>query len=107
MLRSVSRAALVVCATLVCVGSSSAQSTPEFFAQKTIRFTITYEPGGSYDLYARLAATHMSKHIPGHPAMVNQYMPGAGGLVGILHLNERRRRTAPRSRSCRAMSLST
>jgi len=89
MLRLLSRAALAVCATWAYAGVSSAQSAPEFFAGKTIKFTITYEPGGSYDLYARLAASHMSKHIPGHPAMVNQYMPGAGGLVGILHLNEK------------------
>src|SRR3954471_9825426 len=87
--RLLSRAALAMCATLACAGPSSAQSAAEFFAGKTIKFTITYEPGGSYDLYARLAATHMPKHIPGHPAMVNQYVPGAGGLVGILHLNEK------------------
>jgi tripartite-type tricarboxylate transporter receptor subunit TctC len=89
MLRLIGRAAVVIGATLACAGSSSAQSAPDFFAQKTIRFTITYEPGGSYDLYARLAVTHMPKYIPGHPAMVNQYIPGAGGLVGILHLNEK------------------
>jgi tripartite-type tricarboxylate transporter receptor subunit TctC len=79
----------IFCAAVGWAGHSSAQTATDFYAQKTIRFTITYEPGGSYDLYARLAATHLPKHIPGQPAMVNQYMPGAGGLIGILHLNEK------------------
>ncbi len=83
-------AALVV----LCVASgwaeqSAAQNAGDGFGRKTINFMITYEPGGSYDLYARLAATHLPRHIPGHPAMVNQYMPGAGGLIGILHLFEK------------------
>jgi tripartite-type tricarboxylate transporter receptor subunit TctC len=66
-----------------------AQSEPDFFRNKTMRLMITFEPGGSYDLYARLAAVHLPKHIPGNPAMVVQYHPGAGGLVGILHFAEK------------------
>lgn len=82
-------AVVAISATLAWAGQASAQSATEFFGQKTIKFDITYEPGGSYDLYARLAATHLPKHIPGLPAMVNQYIPGAGGLIGILHLSEK------------------
>jgi len=33
-----------------------------------------------YDLYARLLARHIGKHIPGRPAVVAQNMPGAGSL---------------------------
>jgi tripartite-type tricarboxylate transporter receptor subunit TctC len=66
-----------------------AQTAAEFFSHKTVRFTITYEPGGSYDLYARLAATHLPRHLPGRPAMVVQYMPGAGGLLGTLQVYEK------------------
>ena len=51
--------------------------------------SVTYEPGGSYDIYARLVTTHMGKHIPGNPAFNVQYMPGAGGLIGTLHLYEK------------------
>jgi tripartite-type tricarboxylate transporter receptor subunit TctC len=66
-----------------------AQPAAEFFAQKTLKLTITYEPGGSYDLYARLATMHLPKHLPGHPSMVMQYMPGAGGLLGTLHVYDK------------------
>src|SRR3954471_18574638 len=89
VIRLLSRAALAMCATLACAGPSSAQSAAEFFAGKTIKFTITYEPGGSYDLYARLAATHLPKHLPGQPLMTVQYHPGAGGLIGVLHFAEK------------------
>jgi tripartite-type tricarboxylate transporter receptor subunit TctC len=84
------RMALLAGACVVgCVDFSLAESAAGYFAQKTIRFTITYEPGGSYDLYARLATAHLGRYIPGNPAMVVQYMPGAGGLVGILHLHDK------------------
>jgi len=83
-------AALVVfCVASGWAEQSAAQNAGDGFGRKTINFMITYEPGGSYDLYARLAAIHLPRHIPGHPAMVNQYMPGAGGLIGILHLFEK------------------
>jgi len=38
-----------------------------FFGQKTIKFMITYEPGGTYDLYAGWRTIHLPKHMPGHP----------------------------------------
>src|SRR4029079_9541819 len=37
-------------------------------------------PGGAYDLYARLLARHLGKHIPGNPTVVPESMPGAGSL---------------------------
>jgi tripartite-type tricarboxylate transporter receptor subunit TctC len=66
-----------------------AQGDADFFRNKTLKLMITFEPGGTYDLYARLAATHLPKHIPGQPAMTLQYHPGAGGLVGILYFGEK------------------
>jgi tripartite-type tricarboxylate transporter receptor subunit TctC len=68
---------------------AAVENASEFFRQKTIRFIVTYEPGGSYDLYARLATAHLGRHIPGNPSIQVQYMPGAGGLIGILHLFEK------------------
>src|SRR5262249_41172251 len=65
------------------------QTDADFFRNKSMKFMITFEPGGSYDLYARLAATYLSKHLPGQPAITVQYHPGAGGLVGILHFAEK------------------
>ncbi len=57
-----------------------AQSVVDFYKGKTITQAISFPPGGGYDLYARILARHMGKHIPGNPSIVPQNMPGAGGL---------------------------
>jgi tripartite-type tricarboxylate transporter receptor subunit TctC len=66
-----------------------AQSAADFFKDKSLRFTVVYEPGGTYDLYSRLFIAHLPKHIPGKPSVVIQYMPGAGGLTGTVNLYEK------------------
>jgi tripartite-type tricarboxylate transporter receptor subunit TctC len=81
-------ATVVIVTMLAWPGAAAAQGTDDF-GQKPIRFLVTYEPGGSYDLYARLVTTHMGKYLPGKPPIVVQYMPGAGGLLGTLHLYEK------------------
>jgi tripartite-type tricarboxylate transporter receptor subunit TctC len=46
-----------------------------------MRITIGHPPGGSYDLYARLAADFMKNHLPGSPNIIVEHRPGGGGLV--------------------------
>jgi tripartite-type tricarboxylate transporter receptor subunit TctC len=74
---------------LAAMTSALAQSAGDFFKGKTLRFTVVYEPGGTYDLYSRLLITHLPKHIPGNPAILIQYMPGAGGMAGTVNLYEK------------------
>ena len=57
-----------------------AQSPAEFYRGKTVDLNIAYSVGGGYDLYARLVARHLGKHIPGNPTVVPKNMEGAGGL---------------------------
>jgi tripartite-type tricarboxylate transporter receptor subunit TctC len=80
---------LAIQALLVFPDGARAQSGEDFFKGKTLRFTVVYEPGGTYDLYSRLVIAHLPKHIPGHPAILIQYMPGAGGMVGTVNLYEK------------------
>jgi tripartite-type tricarboxylate transporter receptor subunit TctC len=51
------------------------------FKGKTIRLIIGTSTGGGVDLYARLVAQFLSKHLPGEPTIVPQNMPGASSLV--------------------------
>src|SRR3954454_15965145 len=81
-------ACLAISAATGLSNGASAQSASYFFKGKSFRFTVTYEPGGTYDLYSRLFTTHLPKHLPGRPPVVVQYMPGAGGMVGTLNLYE-------------------
>jgi len=82
-------AVLVTCAGIAWPGAAGAQSADEFFRGKSMRFTVVYEPGGTYDLYSRLVIAHLPKHIPGNPTIAVQYMPGAGGMVGTLSLHDK------------------
>jgi len=48
---------------------------------KTLKVIVGSAPGGGYDLWARLMAQHIGRHIPGHPTVIVQNMPGAGGVI--------------------------
>jgi tripartite-type tricarboxylate transporter receptor subunit TctC len=74
------RISLTIAALLVATGTASAQPVEQFYARKTITVTIGYTAGGSYDLYGRMVARHLGRHIPGRPAVIAQNMPGAGSL---------------------------
>ena len=62
-----------------------AAETP-FYQGKTIRIVVGSTTGGGYDQWARLMAQHVGKHIPGHPTVIVQNMPGAGGVVAANYL---------------------
>jgi tripartite-type tricarboxylate transporter receptor subunit TctC len=65
-----------------------AQNDPvaEFYKGKTVNILVGYQAGGGYDLYARIVAQFLGKHIPGNPAVIVQNMPGAGGLRAARNL---------------------
>jgi tripartite-type tricarboxylate transporter receptor subunit TctC len=42
---------------------------------------VAAAPGGGADLYARVLARHLGKHIPGNPTFIIQNTPGAAGLL--------------------------
>lgn len=66
--------------------SCLAESAPPFFESKAMTFIVAFNPGGTYDTYARLVAQHLSKHIPGHPAVVVRNMQGANSVRGANYL---------------------
>ena len=53
-----------------------------FYQGKTITMVVSSAVGGGYDLWARLMARHIVKHIPGNPSIIVQNMPGAGNIIG-------------------------
>jgi tripartite-type tricarboxylate transporter receptor subunit TctC len=52
-----------------------------FYQRKTITIVVGYLAGDGYDIWARLLAAHLPRHIPGEPAFIVQNMPGAGSLI--------------------------
>ena len=77
---SLLRIAAVFCAGLLPLSQAGAQSPGEFYKGKNVDLYIGYSAGGGYDLYARMLAKHMGKHIPGNPTVVTKNMEGAGSL---------------------------
>jgi tripartite-type tricarboxylate transporter receptor subunit TctC len=72
---------LLAAAVLTVMSSSSrAQSIADFYKGKTVDLYIGYSVGGAYDLYARMLARHLGKHIPGNPTVLPKNMEGAGSL---------------------------
>jgi tripartite-type tricarboxylate transporter receptor subunit TctC len=65
---------------LLASGPAVAQSVEEFYKANRITIMLGQPPGGSYDLYARLLASHMPKYLPGHPTIIVEHRPGGGGV---------------------------
>jgi len=80
--RRKSLAALMVAGALATAAAppASGQSPPSL-AGKNVQMLIGFGPGGGYDLWGRVVARHIGKHLPGNPNVVPQNMPGAGSFV--------------------------
>ncbi|HEY4133866.1 MAG TPA: tripartite tricarboxylate transporter substrate-binding protein [Alphaproteobacteria bacterium] len=78
--------AAVLAASLLVPAVASAQSVEQFYKGKQLNLVVGYPPGGGYDIYARLIATHYGKHIPGAPLVIVRNRPGAASLVSVNEL---------------------
>ena len=62
------------------------QSVAEFYSGKTISILIGAGEGGAYSIYGQLAGEYLRKLLPGHPTVIIQSMPGAGGIKATDYL---------------------
>jgi tripartite-type tricarboxylate transporter receptor subunit TctC len=76
----------VAAACLVMPSAVHGQSVESFYRGKIVSLVIGYPPAGANDLYARIVARHIGKHIPGNPGVVPRNMPGGGSLVAANHV---------------------
>src|SRR5581483_3796320 len=60
---------------------SLAQTGADFYKGKTVTYIASTAPGGGYDVYGRLVAEFMQKHLPGSTFVVKN-VPGAGHIIG-------------------------
>jgi tripartite-type tricarboxylate transporter receptor subunit TctC len=63
-----------------------AMSQSSFYKGKTITFINGVGPGGTGDLRGKPIAAFLTRHIPGNPTIVTEYMPGAGGRKAANHM---------------------
>ncbi|HSV23995.1 MAG TPA: tripartite tricarboxylate transporter substrate-binding protein [Xanthobacteraceae bacterium] len=72
--------------SLALTDSARAQSVADFYRGRNVTLVIGFSVGGGYDLYGRLLARHLGKHIPGQPSIVPQNREGAGSERAVLYL---------------------
>ena len=72
-----------VCGLLMEDTPAAAQSVEQFYKSANMVITIGHPPGGSYDLYARLAADYLKRFLPGNPNIIVQGRPGGGGVKAV------------------------
>ena len=65
----------------IMVMSTEARAQSPYYQGKTINFVVGSGAGTAYDIYSRLLANYIGKHIPGNPSVIMQNMPAAGGIV--------------------------
>ena len=81
------RALAALCFALAAPAApAAAQDAASFYRGKTVRIVVGFSSGGGYDVYARVLARHLARHIPGSPSVVVQNMPGAASLKSVQYL---------------------
>ncbi|PYK50185.1 MAG: hypothetical protein DME20_04865, partial [Verrucomicrobia bacterium] len=76
----------ILCLLFLLLSTGTTWAQGHFYQGKTITVIAGSSAGSAYDLYARLMAQHMGKHIPGNPNFIVQNMPGAGSIIGANYI---------------------
>jgi len=66
-------------------GSALAQTVEEFYRGKAIKVIVPTGPGGTYALYGTIANERLSRHMPGGPSLIMQYMPSGIQAMNFLY----------------------
>jgi tripartite-type tricarboxylate transporter receptor subunit TctC len=86
MMKSIHAGARLALTLVAFTAPAAADSVADFYKGKTISMVMGTGPGGSFDLYGRTIAPHLSRHIPGNPNIIMEHMPGAGGVIAGNHI---------------------
>jgi len=64
----------------VAVGKAAESSWPK----RDVVIIVPYNPGGGYDITARVISPLLAKYLPNNVNVIVQNVPGAGGKIGTL-----------------------
>jgi tripartite-type tricarboxylate transporter receptor subunit TctC len=70
--------ALTLAASVI---GAAADDVADFYKSRTFTIVVGHEVGTGFDLYSRVLARHIGRHIPGNPNVVVQNMVGASGVT--------------------------
>src|SRR4029077_20396979 len=61
------------------------KAVANFYHGKTLRIIVGFTPVGGYDQYSLLIGRHLSKYIPGNPAVIVDNMAGGARLIAATY----------------------
>src|SRR5262245_64618772 len=76
---------ILVSLLVIPLSASSARAQANFYEGKTVTVLIGAK-SGSLAIAAQIVAHHLGKYLPGKPAVIMQYMPGAAHLLATNHV---------------------
>ena len=85
------------------IAASPVMAQMDFYKGRSITMLIGSGAGGGYDIYSRVLARHMGRHIPGSPHIIPKNMGGAGSIKATNYLYN----AAPRDGSIFAAVFNT
>ena len=78
---------ILAAGAIIATGANAqTQSVADFYKGKNVTIYIAFSAGGTYDLFGRMVARHIGKHIPGNPTVIASNMPGAGGITATNYM---------------------
>jgi tripartite-type tricarboxylate transporter receptor subunit TctC len=86
MIRSKILPSLLGALLAVSAGNARAADMADHFKGKQIKIVVGFSTGGGYDVYARVLAQFLPRHIPGNPTIIVQNMVGAGSLTALNYI---------------------
>jgi tripartite-type tricarboxylate transporter receptor subunit TctC len=64
-------------------GARGTAEAAEFYAGKTIEVTVPFKEGGGSDVWIRVLAPYLQKHIAGNPRILVRNVPGGEAIHGM------------------------
>src|ERR1700752_1998861 len=82
-----SRIAIALSVLTMAAGPAAAQAP--FYQGKQLKVLVGFPPGGGSDLYGRVVADGLARHVEGKPVAIVQNMPGAGSVIAMNNYGNR------------------
>ena len=76
---------LLAAGALLMISAPTTEASTFYFGRQ-VKMICSSGVGGGYDIYSRLLARHIGKHIPGKPLVLSLNMPGAAGVTAAGYL---------------------
>ena len=77
------RVRIAAAALLLALAATPAAAQAPFYQGKQIKVLVGFPPGGGSDLYGRVIADGLARHVEGKPTVVVQNQPGAGSVIAM------------------------